>query len=111
MLKPLIEISQFFKNLCSTTLREDILKEMHWNSAITFYKLEMTFPPSFFNVMEHLLVYVVEEAQLGGPVEYQYMYPFERYNGLYLMKPYLNSYMCNHLQVMGIVNLLGTLVD
>ena len=31
VLKCLIEISQFFKNLCSTTLREDMLEEMHGN--------------------------------------------------------------------------------
>ena len=33
VLKPLIEISKFFKNLCSTTLREDMLEEMHRNIA------------------------------------------------------------------------------
>ena len=39
-LKPLTEISQFFKNLCSTTLREDMLEEMHRNIVITLCKLE-----------------------------------------------------------------------
>ena len=28
VLKPLVEISQFFKNLCPTTLRENILEEL-----------------------------------------------------------------------------------
>jgi len=39
--------------------------------------LETIFPPSFFNVMEHLLVHLAEEAELGGPVQYRWMYPFE----------------------------------
>ena len=68
MLKPLIEISQFFKNLCSTTLREDMLEELHRNIVITLCKLETIFPPGFFNVMEHLPAHLAEEAQLGGPV-------------------------------------------
>ncbi|XP_020960860.1 uncharacterized protein LOC110263615 [Arachis ipaensis] len=38
----------------------------------------MLFPPSFFTVMVHLTVHLVEEAKLGGPVHYRYMYPIER---------------------------------
>ena len=68
MLKLLIEISQFFKNLYSTTLREDMLEEMHRNIAINLCKLEAIFPLSFFNVMEYLPVHFAEEAQLGGPI-------------------------------------------
>jgi len=78
LLKPLIEISQFFKNLCSTTLQEDMLEELHRNIVITLCKLETIFPPGLFNLMEHLPVYWAEEAQLGGPVQYRWMYPFER---------------------------------
>jgi len=40
ILKPLIEIRQLFKNLCSKTLREDMLEEMHRNIVITLCKLE-----------------------------------------------------------------------
>ena len=76
--KPLIEISQFFKNLCSTTLREGVLEEIHQNIAITLYKLKMIFPPSFFNVMHPLPVHLAEEAQLTGPVEYRWVYLFKR---------------------------------
>lgn len=31
--------------------------------------------------MEHLPIHLAEEALLGGPVQYQWMYPFERYFG------------------------------
>jgi len=78
VLKPLIKISQFFKNLCLTTLRKDMLEELHRNIVITLCKLVAIFPPGFFNVMEHLPVHLAEEAQLGGPVQYRSMYPFER---------------------------------
>lgn len=41
--------------------------------------LEKIFPPSFFDVMEHLPVHLPYEAELGGPVQYRWMYPFERF--------------------------------
>jgi len=68
VLKSLIKISQLFKNLCSTTLRDDMLEKMHRNVNITLCKLETIFPPGFFNEMDHLLVHLEEEAQLGSPV-------------------------------------------
>jgi len=77
VLKPFIEISLYFKNLCSTTLREDVLKKMHRNIVITIYKLEMRFPLGFFNVREHLPMHLAKEEQLGDPIQYRRMYPFE----------------------------------
>ncbi|WVZ16156.1 hypothetical protein V8G54_009138 [Vigna mungo] len=35
-------------------------------------------PPSFFDSMEHLPIHLPYEARLGGPVQYRWMYPFER---------------------------------
>lgn len=43
--------------------------------------LEKIFPPSFFDVMEHLPIHLPHEAILGGPVQFRWMYPFERYMG------------------------------
>ena len=54
VLKHLLKISQFFKNLYSTTLQDDMLEEMHRNIVITLCKLETIFPPGLLNVMEHL---------------------------------------------------------
>ncbi|XP_039129011.1 uncharacterized protein LOC120265186 [Dioscorea cayenensis subsp. rotundata] len=51
--------------------------------------MEMLFPPSFFTLMIHLIVYLADEAKLGGPVYYRWMYPIERYLGL------LKSYVRN----------------
>ncbi|XP_062000002.1 uncharacterized protein LOC133746279 [Rosa rugosa] len=41
--------------------------------------LEMYFPPSFFDIMVHLTIHLAREARLCGPVQYRWMYPFERY--------------------------------
>ena len=79
VLNPLIEISQYFKNLCSTTLREDDLIKMENEIPMILCKLERIFPPGFFDSMEHLAIHLAYEARLGGPVQYRWMYPFERY--------------------------------
>ena len=39
----------------------------------------MIFPPAFFDVMVHLPVHLAEQASLGGPVCYRWMYSVERY--------------------------------
>lgn len=40
--------------------------------------LERFFPPSFFDVMVHLPIHLAQEALIGGPVHFRWMYPFER---------------------------------
>ena len=49
-LNPLIKVSHFFKDLCSTTLMEDDLSRMEQNMSFILCKLERIFPlrPQFF---------------------------------------------------------------
>ncbi|XP_072071887.1 uncharacterized protein [Arachis hypogaea] len=77
--KPITELSQFFRDLCSTSLREDILNKLEENIPIVLCKLERIFPPGFFDSIEHLPVHLPFEALLRGPVQYRWMYPFERF--------------------------------
>jgi len=42
-------------------------------------KLERIFPPSFFHSMEHWTIHLPYEAKVEGPVQYRWMYLFERY--------------------------------
>jgi hypothetical protein len=44
----------------------------------TICQLEMVFLPAFFDIMIHLPVHLAEEAKLGGPVCYRWMYLVER---------------------------------
>ena len=76
--KAITEISQFFKHLCSSTLRVEDLDRMQDNILVILCKLEKIFPPGFFDVMEHLPIHLVEGARLGGPIQYRWMFPFER---------------------------------
>jgi hypothetical protein len=40
--------------------------------------LKKILPPGFFNTMQHLLVNLPNEAKVGGPVQYRWMYHIER---------------------------------
>jgi hypothetical protein len=72
------EISHFFKDICSSKLNVDHIKRIETNMVETLCKLEMIFPPSFFDSMEHLPIHLPFEAKVGGLVQYRWMYPFER---------------------------------
>jgi hypothetical protein len=50
---------------------------------------ELVFPPSFFNVMTHLLVHLVKEIAILGPVFLHNMFPFERFMGV--LKKYVHN--------------------
>nr|AAM93442.1 putative transposon-related TNP2 protein [Oryza sativa Japonica Group] len=50
---------------------------------------ELIFPPSFFNIMTHLLCHLVKEISILGPVYLHNMFPFERYMGV--LKKYVRN--------------------
>jgi len=63
------------------TLQNDIIQ-----CLISF---ELVFPPSFFDIMTHLLVHLVKEIIILGPVFLHTMFPFERFMGV--LKKYVHS--------------------
>ncbi|XP_028790871.1 uncharacterized protein LOC114746759 [Neltuma alba] len=79
VLNPIVELSQFFTQLCSTTLMINQLDNLDQNIVTTLCKLEKVFPPGFFDSMEHLPIHLPYEAKVGGPVQYRWIYPFERF--------------------------------
>jgi hypothetical protein len=79
VVKPLIELSGFLKEICSKTLKLEYLDRLESQIPYILCQLEMIFAPRFFIVMVHLLVHLATECRLGGPVHYRWMYVFERY--------------------------------
>ncbi|XP_035546633.1 uncharacterized protein LOC118348663 [Juglans regia] len=67
----LTELGTFFKELCARTLDVNCLTQFQTDVVTILCKLEMIFPPSFFDVMVHLTVHLSREARLGGPVQYR----------------------------------------
>ncbi|KAM3287358.1 hypothetical protein P3S67_020788 [Capsicum chacoense] len=74
----LTELSLFFKDLTLTTLRVDDMVRLERDIPQILCKLERIFPPGFFDSMEHLPVHLPYEARVAEPVQYRWMYPFER---------------------------------
>ena len=79
MCDALVELSGFFQKLCAKTLYVTDLEGLEEGIVIILCKLERIFPPSFFDIMIHLVVHLPREAKLAGPVSYRRMHPFERY--------------------------------
>ena len=71
-------LSHYFKELCAKELSVEKLDEHGNNVVIIFFQMEKVFLPSFFTIMVHLIVHLIEEAKLGVPVLYRWMYPIER---------------------------------
>ena len=85
----LAEIGNFFQQLCTKTLKLDVLQRLKGEIPIILCKLEKIFPPSFFDVMLHLAVHLPEEAILRGPIQYGWMFPVERQ--LYTLKRFVRN--------------------
>ena len=74
-----VEIALIFRDISAKILKNEDVAILKENIAVKLCRLENIFPPSFFDVMEHLVVHLPDKAALGGPVQYRWMYPFERY--------------------------------
>ena len=74
----LAELSYFYRQLCAKQISKDYILALEQNIAVLICKLEKIFPPGFFNPMQHLVIHLAHEALLGGPIQYRWMYPFER---------------------------------
>ena len=66
----LIELSKFFKELCSKVLRLEDLQHMENQIPITLCKLERIFPLAFFDIIVHLPIHLPWEAKVAGLVQY-----------------------------------------
>jgi len=75
------ELCMFFKDLCARVVNRDVLSKLEEDIATILCKFEQIFPPSFFDVMVHLAIHLPREVLLGGPVQFRWMYPVERYLG------------------------------
>ena len=76
-----VGIGAFFRDLCTRTLTKDGIDLLAKNIPVLLCNLEKVFPPSLFDVMVHLMIHLPLEAALGGPVQFRWMYVFERFMG------------------------------
>jgi hypothetical protein len=53
-------------------------------------QLEMCFPPSFFDPIEHYMIHLADQIFVLGPSYMHYMYPYEHY--MVVMKGYVRNH-------------------
>jgi hypothetical protein len=89
-LKMLITCMFYFFNAISKKVIDIVeLDEIRKEVRVTMCQLEMCFPPSFFDTMEHYMIHLVDQIFVLGPMYIHYMYPYERH--MVVMK----GYVCN----------------
>jgi hypothetical protein len=54
------------------------MERLETNIVQTICKLEMIFPPLFFNLMKHLPIHLPFKVKVGGQDQYRWMYPIKR---------------------------------
>ncbi|GJX18102.1 hypothetical protein Tco_0218934 [Tanacetum coccineum] len=86
------ELSDFIQILCARNMYIDVLKKQEEKIVLILRKLERMFPPSFFNIMTHLLIHLPLKAKKGGPFQYHWMFSFER--KMQTLKGYVKNIAC-----------------
>jgi len=69
----------FFNAICRKVIDPTGFDDLENEAIILLCQLEMYFPPSFFDIMVHLIVHLVREIRLCGPVFLRCMKIFKGY--------------------------------
>ena len=77
------KLCSFFNMSHSEVINPEVLDSWQSDIILTLCQLEMYFPPSFFDVVVHLVSRIVHEIKCCGPVFERYMYPFERHMSIF----------------------------
>lgn len=84
-----IRTGNVFKRICAKVIDVDELEDLMTYTAETVSLMEVYFPPGFFDTMPHLMVHLVLELRLCGPVQGRWCYGVERY--LYELKKHVRN--------------------
>ena len=79
VVKPIMLLARYFSQLTARSLRKSDVKQLHDDIIEVLCKFEQIFPPALFTSMIHVMIHLLEEALLAGPVNYRWMYLIERY--------------------------------
>ena len=87
---PIVKLCAFLNAISQKVINPDILPRLQKDVVQCLVSFELVFPPSFFNIMTHLLVHLVEEIAILGPVFLHNMFPFER--SMRVLKKYVHNH-------------------
>jgi hypothetical protein len=80
----------FFSAISKKVIDVSELDELHKEIRVTMCQLEMCFPPSLFDMMEHYMIHLADQIFMLGPSYMHYMYPYERH--MAVMKGYVHNH-------------------
>nr|AAU43925.1 putative polyprotein [Oryza sativa Japonica Group] len=83
------KICAFMNAISQKVIDPDRLEALQNEVVQCLVSFELIFPPSFFNIMTHLLCHLVKEIRILGPMYLHNMFPFERYMGV--LKKYVRN--------------------
>jgi hypothetical protein len=75
----IMRISKVSRRFCNKVWNLSDIESLHIDVAINLALLEIHFPPSFFDIMTHLLYHLMDVLDMCGPIATKWMYFVERY--------------------------------
>ncbi|KAK9121358.1 hypothetical protein Syun_018975 [Stephania yunnanensis] len=72
------ELSIFFRDLIDINLNVENLRFLHENISKILCKLQKNLSAKFFESIEHFPIHLAYEAILDAPIQFRWIYPFER---------------------------------
>jgi hypothetical protein len=85
----IVKLCAFLNAISQKVINPEDLPRLQNDVVQCLVSFELVFPPSFFNIMTHLLVHLVDEISILGPVFLHNMFPFERFMGV--LKKYVRN--------------------
>jgi hypothetical protein len=75
----IMRVSKVFRSICSKVWDPFKIDSLQNDVAISLVLMEMHFPPSFSDIMTHILYHLVDELDICGPIATRWMYIIIRY--------------------------------
>ena len=66
----ILRLCKLFHGLCQHVVDKEEIVQLELEAAEILYKFEDYFPPSFFDIMIHLVIHLPREVRLCGPVQF-----------------------------------------
>jgi hypothetical protein len=85
----IVKLCAFLNAISQKVINPESLPRLQNDLVQCLVSFELVFPPSFFNIMTHVLVHLVDEIAILGPVFLHNMFPFERFMGV--LKKYVRN--------------------
>jgi hypothetical protein len=77
----IVKLCAFLNAISQKVIDPDNLIKLQNDVVQYLVGFDLIFPPSFFHIMTHLLVHLVKEIDILGPVFLHNMFTFERFMG------------------------------